>query len=219
MANKIQLKRGLKSKLPTLSSGEPAYTTDTRELYVGTGSGNVNMGGSLWYTGTAMSGTSTSTTYYYSACPLVKLGDMYLNTTSGNIYQCTTAGSGTTARWTYKGNIKGATGATGPQGPAGANGTNANVTALLNTIAAVGNFDIRTAPDDIYSNQLCLPDITASQAAGKVIYAETASDWYDCIEGKTGNTSGWPLGATINAGEKAIIKINTTTTATVLASW
>lgn len=42
MANKIQLRRGLKSKLPTLSSGEPGYTTDTRELYIGTGSGNVN---------------------------------------------------------------------------------------------------------------------------------------------------------------------------------
>ena len=46
MANKIQIRRGLKSKLPTLSSGELAYTTDTRETFVGTGSGNVNMGGS-----------------------------------------------------------------------------------------------------------------------------------------------------------------------------
>lgn len=116
MANKIQLKRGLKSKLPTLSQGEPAYTTDTREFFLGTGSGNVNMGGSQWYTGTGMSGTSTSTTYYYSACPQVKVGDMFLNTSNGNVYQCTTAGSGTTARWTYKGNIKGATGAKGEQG-------------------------------------------------------------------------------------------------------
>lgn len=122
MANKIQLKRGLKSKLPTLSQGEPAYTTDTREFFLGTGSGNVNMGGSQWYTGTGMSGTSTSTTYYYSACPQVKVGDMFLNTTYGYVYQCTTAGSGTTARWTYKGCIKGATGA---QGDAGAKGDDA----------------------------------------------------------------------------------------------
>ena len=73
MANKILLRRGLKSKLPTLSAGEPAYTTDSREFFMGTGSGNVNMGGSQWYTGTAMSGTSTSSTYSYTSCPLVKV--------------------------------------------------------------------------------------------------------------------------------------------------
>lgn len=123
MASKIQLRRGLKSALPTLSSGEPAYITDTRELYVGTGSGNVNMGGSHWYTGTAISGTSSTTgAYSYSACPQVKVGDCYLNTTYGYVYQCTTAGSGTGAKWTYKGSIKGATGATGPTGPKGATG-------------------------------------------------------------------------------------------------
>lgn len=119
MANKILLRRGLKSKLPTLSAGEPAYTTDSREFFMGTGSGNVNMGGSQWYTGAAMSGTSTSTTYYYSSCPLVKIGDIYLNTTYGYIYQCTTAGSGTTARWQYKGCIRGPQGATGAKGDTG----------------------------------------------------------------------------------------------------
>ena len=85
MANKILLRRGLKSKLPTLSAGEPAYTTDSREFFMGTGSGNVNMGGSQWYTGTAMSGTSTSSTYSYTSCPLVKVGDIYLNTSYGYI--------------------------------------------------------------------------------------------------------------------------------------
>ena len=113
MANKILLRRGLKSKLPTLSAGEPAYTTDSREFFMGTGSGNVNMGGSQWYTGTAMSGTSTSSTYSYTSCPLVKVGDIYLNTSYGYIYQCTTAGSGSSAKWNYKGTIRGPQGATG----------------------------------------------------------------------------------------------------------
>ena len=111
MVNRIQLRRGVKSKLPTLSSGEPGYTTDTNELFVGTGSGNVNMGGSHWYTGTAMSASSGSSNYY-SSCPLVKLGDMYLNTSNGNVYECTTAGSGSNAKWTYKGCIKGVKGDT-----------------------------------------------------------------------------------------------------------
>lgn len=114
MANKILLKRGDKSKLPALTQGEPAFVTDTRELYIGTGSGNVNIGGSMWYKGTDMSGTSATTgAYNYSACPLVKVGDTYLNTSNGNIYECTTAGSGTSAKWTYKGCLK------GPQGESG----------------------------------------------------------------------------------------------------
>ena len=37
MANKIQVKRGAVASLPTLSSGEPAFTTDTYDLYVGDG--------------------------------------------------------------------------------------------------------------------------------------------------------------------------------------
>ncbi|MBQ9598655.1 MAG: hypothetical protein IJR33_02460 [Clostridia bacterium] len=119
MANKIQIRRGTKAKLPTLSAGEPAFCPDTRELFVGTGSGNVNMGGSQWYTGTAMSGTSATTgAYSYSACPQVKVGDIYLNTSNGNVYQCTTAGSGSTAKWTYKGCLKGADGAKGDKGDA-----------------------------------------------------------------------------------------------------
>lgn len=43
MANKIQYKRGLKAQLPTLSIGEPALTTDTAELFVGSASGNIQM--------------------------------------------------------------------------------------------------------------------------------------------------------------------------------
>ena len=132
MANKIQLRRGLKSDLPTLASGEPGYITDTRELYIGTGGGNVNMGGSHWYIGTAMSGTSSAAnTYSYSGCPDVKLDDIYLNTNNGNIYTCTTAGSGTNAKWTYRGNIKGAKGDTGATGAKGDDGESAIVDSEL----------------------------------------------------------------------------------------
>lgn len=39
MSNKIQLKRGMKVKLPRLSYGEPAFVSDEKELYIGTESG------------------------------------------------------------------------------------------------------------------------------------------------------------------------------------
>ena len=120
MANKIQLKRGAKSNLTTLSAGEPAFLTDTRELFIGTGSANINMSGSQWYTGTAMSGTSGSAgAHSYSSCPNVKVGDIYLNTSYGYYYQCVTAGSGTSAKWTYKGTLKGSSGNNGRDGKNG----------------------------------------------------------------------------------------------------
>lgn len=43
MANKIQVRRGLKANLPILAIGEPAFCTDTKELYIGTSTGNVKM--------------------------------------------------------------------------------------------------------------------------------------------------------------------------------
>lgn len=138
MANRIQLRRGIKSKLPTtLAVGEPAYTTDTHELFIGTGSGNVNMSGGHWYNGTAMSGTGSSNSY--SGCPLVKLGDMYLNTSNGYVYECTTAGSGTDAKWTYKGSIKGANGTNGVNGSNGKDGAAATITIGTVTTGAAGS--------------------------------------------------------------------------------
>lgn len=120
MANRIQLRRGLKSKMPIGAEGEPQWTIDTLELFIGTGSGNVNMGGSHWYTGTALTGTGSG--YSYSGCPTVKVGDKYLNTSTGYFYECITAGSDSNAKWAYKGSLKGATGAQGAQGIQGATG-------------------------------------------------------------------------------------------------
>src|SRR5690554_5109724 len=44
MANQILLKRGLHNNLPTdLAVGEPAFTTDTGKLYIGSADGNVEI--------------------------------------------------------------------------------------------------------------------------------------------------------------------------------
>ena len=45
MARKLQIRRGAKSKLPTLSAGEFGLCTDTNELYIGGTSGNIPAGG------------------------------------------------------------------------------------------------------------------------------------------------------------------------------
>ena len=43
MSQKIQIKRGIKANLPVLSSGEPALTTDTEEVFFGNGTSNIQL--------------------------------------------------------------------------------------------------------------------------------------------------------------------------------
>lgn len=43
MANKIQLRRGAVANLPTLSAGEPAFCTDTKQLFIGDGTTNIDL--------------------------------------------------------------------------------------------------------------------------------------------------------------------------------
>lgn len=93
-----------------------------------------------WFSGTAVTGTSTSAvTISVSGS---KAGDMYLNSSTYNVYRASAANS-----WIYVCNIKGATGATGAQGPKGDTGatgargpqgpagTNATTTAVATTSA------------------------------------------------------------------------------------
>lgn len=80
--------------------------------------------GSQWFTGTSVTGTSTTPTVFSgSGVGSALSGDMYLNTSTSNVYQCTVGGAATTALWTYLESIKGSTGATGPQGPSGSSPT------------------------------------------------------------------------------------------------
>ena len=44
MVSSIQFYRGIKANLPTLKSGEPGWSTDTLQFYIGTGTGNQLVG-------------------------------------------------------------------------------------------------------------------------------------------------------------------------------
>lgn len=67
--------------------------------------------GGIWYTGTGITGTSTTATIFSgSGVSSAKVGDMYLNTSTYNTYRCTTAGAPAAAKWVYVSNIKGAKG-------------------------------------------------------------------------------------------------------------
>ena len=100
--------------------------------------------GAVWYTGTKITGTSTTATIFSgSGITDAKVGDMYLNTSTYNTYRCTVGGAAAAAKWVYVNNIKGAK---GDQGAAGAdaitmtitssNGTIFKNTAITTTLAA-----------------------------------------------------------------------------------
>ena len=83
--------------------------------------------GSLWYAGTAVTGTSTTGTVFSgTGISSALVNDYYLNTSTGYVYKCTTAGNASTAKWAYVASIKGATGAAG---------TNATTTATATSSA------------------------------------------------------------------------------------
>lgn len=80
------------------------------------GANGTNGTSAAWFTGTAVTGTST--TAVTVSVTGSKAGDMYLNTSTYNVYSATAANS-----WVYKCNIKGATGSTGSSGAAAGFGT------------------------------------------------------------------------------------------------
>lgn len=76
------------------------------------GPAGANGTSAAWHSGTLVTGTSTSAVTV--AVSGSKAGDMYLNTSTSNVYKATAANS-----WVYVCNIKGATGATGAKGATG----------------------------------------------------------------------------------------------------
>lgn len=88
--------------------------------------GETGTRGSQWYQGTGITGTSTTATAFpESGVAAALVNDNYLNTDTGATYVCTVAGNASTAKWAYKGSIKGVkgdTGATGAKGDTGLQG-------------------------------------------------------------------------------------------------
>ena len=102
--------------------------------------------GSRWTEGTAITGTSTTATVFSgTGIADALVNDMYLNTSTGNVYRCTVGGAASVAKWVFVGCIKGtkgdkgdtgATGATGPQGPSGTADTTFTEAATLTKLTS-----------------------------------------------------------------------------------
>lgn len=88
------------------SESEPVYSVAKQGKTGATGAA-----GGKWYSGTGITGTSTTETVYSgSGVSSAVVGDMYLNTSTYNTYRCTVAGAASAAKWVYVNNIKGTKG-------------------------------------------------------------------------------------------------------------
>lgn len=76
--------------------------------YIGCLKGGSGIRGSQIYQGRNITGTSTSDTVFSgSGVENALVNDVYINTSTCNIYQCTIGGNASTAKWIYKSNISG----------------------------------------------------------------------------------------------------------------
>lgn len=100
--------------------------------------------GSFWYSGTGITGTSTTETVFSgSGVSSARVNDLYLNKSTGNVYKCTVAGAASVAKWVYLSSIKGPAGAkgdTGATGAKGADGDNIKYGATMDTASDVKIF-------------------------------------------------------------------------------
>lgn len=126
LSNYLQ-KGGKQTTTSTADGGSNVYTfTDGSTITVKNGSKGSTGAAATWFSGSAVTGTSTTaTTFTVSGS---KAGDMYLNTGTSNVYKATAAN-----QWVYLCNIK------GPQGTPGNNGTTPTINAAAGgNIGAVG---------------------------------------------------------------------------------
>lgn len=79
--------------------------------------GNTGQRGSRWISGTGITGTNTiGIKFPDSGITDAQLFDYYINTDTGNLYECTVPGTADIAEWVYMSNFKGPKGDTGLTG-------------------------------------------------------------------------------------------------------
>lgn len=119
--------------------------------------------GSRWSEGTAITGTSTTATVFSGTGIADALAnDMYMNTSTGNVYRCTVGGAAAVAKWVFAGNLKGTKGDKGNTGTKGATGLkalqpNRRWTSTFTTVGATGtaqftDFNRNPVVGDVFMN-------------------------------------------------------------------
>ena len=179
-------------------------------------------GVSKWYAGTHITGTSTTETVFpQSEVDNAVVGDMYLNTSTNNVYQCTFAGVPAIAKWKYIANIEGAPGFS-PRATVTKSGSTATITITDEegtTSETVSDGEDGQDGQDGYSPSATVTKtgdtatITITDKDGTT--TETVSDGTDGTDGQDGYS---PSATVSKTGDTATITITDkdgTTTETI----
>lgn len=158
--------------------------------------------GSRWTTGTACTGNSTTGTVFNTGITDALVNDMYLNTSTGFVYKCTTAGNASTAKWVYTGSIKGNTGAQGAKGDTGSQGPKGN-TGPAGTAAGFGT------PTASIDANVGTPSVTVTASGANT--AKVFNFAFKNLKGATGATG--PKGDQGAKGDKGANGTNGTSAA------
>lgn len=174
--------------------------------------------GSLWSTGTMITGTSSvGTVFPSSGIAQSNVKDLYLNISTGFVYECTKAGNPATAEWAYVTSImgprgeqgeKGLTGDAGERGERGERGEQGN--RGTNTTVITANYE--TTPADMVLPGVAGSGIIKNDQAINSAYGHL----FTALSAGNGDTVKWRRIAVIS-GSKIYIgdKISTTGTANI----
>ena len=201
--------------IPSVSAGSYLWTRTTINYTSGDPTvsysvakqGSTGTTGSQWYSGTGITGTSTTpTTFSGSGVSNARVNDQYLNTDTGNTYICTTAGAPSAAKWKYTGNIKGIQGETGDDGNGISGATIQYASSTSNT----------TAPTSGWQNS------PPSVAAGSYLWTRTVFNYTDgtssdpqysvAKQGATGNPGADAINVSITSSNGTVFKNNSGST-------
>lgn len=112
--------------------------------------------GNAWYVGTGITGTSTTATVFSgSGVTNAGVGDMYLNKTTGNVYQCTLGGNASVAKWVYVMNIVGTMDNAVAYTAQGGKTATERTTALANVGVHIGT----TAPESVTTSEVPIGEL------------------------------------------------------------
>ena len=172
--------------------------------------GDTGTRGSRWLSGDAITGTATTNTKFTSSGITDALvNDEYLNTSTGNVYKCTTAGNAATATWVYTGNIKGTKGDKGNNGDNGTSalwftgqevtGTSTNLSIKV-TGQKTGDMYLNTSTSNVY---IATSDNTWKYVSN--IKGATGQQGNPGTQGTRG--SRWDTGTAISGGSAVTNKI------------
>ncbi|MBQ8762327.1 MAG: collagen-like protein [Clostridia bacterium] len=146
-------------------------TGDTGDTGPEGSQGAAGVDGSMWFTGTALTGTGTE---IEATVENTKVGDLYFNTTTCDLYQCVAENT-----WNWISNIKGEQGATGPAGEQGSTGQ-----AGEQGVAGVSGATWLTGTAISGTTSGISAEITDSKI-GDLYYNTTSCDLYQCVAENT----------------------------------